>query len=143
MEFLDSTYADDSSDYHFTNSITMILSQATCICNSTKQKIISISSTKAEYVSLCKTGKQLVGAKYLFYQLRFCSDLLIKFQRDNRMSLAFIWNLKHHLQLKYIDVPYNYVRKLVEDRAIQISYLSISKMVVKIFTKLLTSWLFY
>lgn len=53
-----------------------------------------------------------------------------------------IKNPENHSRTKHIDVQYHYVRKVVEDGLIQISYVPTAEMAADILTKPLTKAVF-
>ena len=108
-----------------------------CIWRSAKQRSTSSSSTEAEYVSMCEAGKQLVWASRLMSQLHLRPNKAIDLKGDNQGCLALIKNPEHHSRTKHIDVQYHYIREIVDDGLIRISYVPTAEMLADIFTKLL------
>lgn len=52
-----------------------------------------------------------------------------------RQSIALIKNPENHSRTKHIDVQYHYVREVVEDGLVKISYMPTAEMAADILTK--------
>ena len=65
-------------------------------------------------------------------------DLTIQVYGDNTGSIALTKDPKNHARTKHIDIQYHFVRGLVEQRDIQLSYKSTGEMVADVLTKSLT-----
>lgn len=122
--------------------MTLLLENSACIWTSTKQRTISTSTAEAEYVAQCQASKQLIWAGRLLQQLGFRDGGPIELRCDNQGAIALIKNPENHSRTKHIDVQYHYVREVVEDGLIQISYLPTTEMAADIRTKPLTKAVF-
>lgn len=54
---------------------------------------------------------------------------------DNQICIKLSVNPILHDKLKHIEIPYHYVRDMVERRAIQLEYINTSDQIVGILTK--------
>ena len=135
IAFADSDYANEKADRKSTHGMVMKIFGGACIWRSAKQRSTSSSSTEAEYVSMCEAGKQLVWASRLMSQLHLRPNKAIDLKGDNQGCLALIKNPEHHSRTKHIDVQYHYIREIVDDGLIRISYVPTAEMLADIFTK--------
>ena len=142
IAYADSDYANEKLDRKSTHGMVMKAFGGACIWRIAKQRSISSSSTEAEYVSMCEAGKQLVWAGRLMTQLHLRPNKAIDLKGDNQGCLALIKNPEHHSRTKHIDVQYHYIREIVDDGLIQISYVPTADMLADIFTKPLTQTTF-
>ena len=60
-----------------------------------------------------------------------------KVKGDNRSSLALVQNPEYHVKSKHIDVQYNYVRELVEDKLVRVEYIPTGQIVGNCLTRTL------
>ena len=142
IEYSDSIYANDKIDRKFTHDMILILDQAACIWNSIKRKTTSTFIIEIEYVAICQVSKQLVWARRWLYQLSFRSHDSLTLMSDNQACLTLIKNSEQHFRTKHIDVQYHYIRKVVNDNFIRVSYCSINEMIADILTKSLITAIF-
>ena len=56
---------------------------------------------------------------------------------DNQSCIKLSMNLVFHDRSKHIEIPYHYVRDMVERRAIQLEYINTSDQITDILTKAL------
>lgn len=140
--YADAAYADNSEDRKSTHGMALLLAGSACIWTSTKQRTTSTSTTEAEYVAQCQASKQLVWASRWLQQLGFRESGPIELRYDNQGAIALIKNPENHSRTKHIDVQYHYVREVVEDGLIQVSYVPTAEMAADILTKPLTKAVF-
>lgn len=140
--YADAAYADSSDNRKSTHRMALLLANSACIWTSTKQRTISSSTTEAEYIAQCQALKQLVWAGRWLQQLGFREGRPIELWCDNQGAIALIKNLKHHSCTKHIDVQYHYIREVIEDGLVQISYVPTAEMAADILTKPLTKAIF-
>ena len=103
---------------------------------SKKQVCVALSSCESEYVSLTLAA---VAAIYLQDLLTFFClmmvDMPVLFCVDNQGALAQASNPVAHKQAKHIKPLRPSIRQLVEDKRIQLSYVSTKNNLADIFTK--------
>ena len=138
LGYADAAYADSSDDRKSTHGMALLLTGSACIWTSTKQRTVSTSTTEAEYVAQCQASKQLVWASRWLQQLGFREGGPIELRCDNQGAIALVKNPENHSRTKHIDVQYHYIREVVEDGLVQISYVPTSEMAADILTKPLT-----
>ena len=136
--YADAAYADSSENRKSTHGMTLLLANSACIWTSKKQRTVSTSTTEAEYVSQCQASKQLVWAGRWLQQLGIRERGAIELRCDNQGAIALVRNPENHSRTKHIDVQYHYIREVVEDGLIQISYVPTNEMAADILTKPLT-----
>ena len=136
--YADAAYANNLDNRKSTHGMVLLLTGSACIWTSTKQRTVSTSTTEAEYIAQCQASKQLVWAGRWLQQLGFRESGPIELLCDNQGAIALIKNPENHSRTKHIDVQYHYVREVVEDGLVQISYVPTTEMAADILTKPLT-----
>src|ERR1700744_3153357 len=101
--FADSDWASDPITRKSTTGYLVKLANDVFCWNSRAQKSIALSSTEAEYMSLCDTSRQLVWVRLLF------SELGINLQpiplcRDNQGSIFLASNPVQEKRIRCIDI---------------------------------------
>ena len=97
---------------------------------------MALSSCEAEYVSLAWSAQEAVCLQGLL--TFFClmtMDTPVLLCGDNQGALALASNLVAHKRAKHIETRHHFVRQLVEDKRIQLSYGSTKNNLADIFTK--------
>ena len=56
---------------------------------------------------------------------------------DNQSCIKLSMNLEFHDRFKHIEIPYHYVRDMVERRAIELEYINTGDQIANILTKAL------
>ena len=102
-----------------------------------KQASIAQSSTKAGYIVATMGARESVWLRKFLFDL-FCE--LMKWTTihyDNQSCIELSVNLVFHDRSKHIEIPYHYVRDMVERRAIQLEYVNTGDQIADVLTKAL------
>jgi hypothetical protein len=112
-------------------------------CKSKKQKLVSRSSTEAELIALNEGLPEVIWAKQFMENMGISQKMITVFE-DNT-STIILANKQNGATLsktKHIQIRFYYVRELIEQREINIVYLSTKEMLADLLTKPMTGWLF-
>jgi hypothetical protein len=112
-------------------------------CKSKKQKLVSRSSTEAELIALNEGLPEVIWAKQFMQNLGVPQGMITVFE-DNT-STIILANKQNGATLsktKHIQIRFYYVRELIEQKEINIVYLSTKEMLADLLTKPMTGWLF-
>ena len=115
---------------------------------STKQTLVTLSSTEAEYVALFHCSTEVVFLRRILEELGFKQDPTVVFQ-DNLSTIHWANGRDNFHRTKHMDVKYHYVRQLVSDQQVDPVYFPTTEMIADILTKpvlkgqfgLLSGWL--
>lgn len=106
--------------------------------NSRLQKLVTLSTTEAEYVAVTEASKEMIW-------LRGLLDELGKEQRDsvlfsdNQSAIHLAKNSAYHTRTKHIDIRYHFIRDLLEEGELKLEKILGSKNPAYMFTKGVTS----
>ena len=136
--FSDSDWATDKDDSKSTSGFCFKLSRSGSVVSwaSKKQGCVALSSCEAEYVSLALAAQEAVYLQGLL--TFFCLmtvDTPVLLCGDNQRALALASNPVAHKRAKHIETRHHFIRQLVEDKRIQLSYVSTKNNLADIFTK--------
>jgi hypothetical protein len=107
--------------------------------SSKQQEIVSLSTTKSEYVMATHGMKEVVW---------LCSLLSEVFQpikppttlfSDNQAAISLTKDHQYHTRTKHIDVHYHFIRWVIEQGSLHLVYCPTDDMVVDMLTKALPS----
>jgi hypothetical protein len=106
-----------------------------CHCSS-KQKLITTSTTEAKYVGLTHAAKEAAWLACLLQQIGYLSKdgCPIKLYSDNKSSIYLVHAKGHHKRTKYINISYYYIKNQVRNGHIQLKYISTKDMATDSFT---------
>eukprot|EP00253_Pinus_taeda_P035565 PITA_35565 len=84
---------------------------------SKKQSVVALSTTKAEYMAATHVRKEVV-----WFQ-RLCSNMglvqgAIRIDCDSKSAIFLVKNPAYHSKTKHIDVQYQFVRDMIEEKKV-------------------------
>ncbi|XP_055590356.1 uncharacterized protein LOC129742481 [Uranotaenia lowii] len=133
--YTDADWASDIVDRRSVSGAVFKLFGATVSWIAKKQATVSLSSTEAELVALCK------AACHGQWLIRVLKDLglsvvePVPFHEDNQSTIKIVSNPKDTGRLKHIDVKHFFVRDLVESGCIKVDYVPSAEQQADILTK--------
>lgn len=100
-----------------------------------KENCITLSSTKAEYVTLTHTIQEGIWLHQSLGELHLlCPSPLVVFT-DNQGMLSLSTNNSDHGKAKHIDIQYHFIRSHIENNAFQVRHIAGTDNTADIFTK--------
>lgn len=91
------------------------LNRAVVSWYSKKQRIVSTSTTKAEYIALGHGTREAVWIQRFINQIELATVEKITLYGDNEMSIALTKNAESQQHTKHIDVQHHYIHKLIDE----------------------------
>jgi len=105
-----------------------------------KQPLVTLSSTKAEYVAMTQASKEVIWLCHLFAEMLFLFptfDTLTLLYGDNQGMIQLAQNAMYHVRTKHIDVQHHFICQAIALGHIELDYVETNSMVADIFTKAL------
>jgi len=145
--FSDSDCAGDIDDRKSTSGFVFVLCKGAIPWQASKQKVVALSTTEAEYVACCEASKEAVSLRRIYQDLTRISQngsfppplpptmILV----DNQGALKLIQNPRFHTYTKHIEFKYHYIRQVYNQGLITIDYISTREMSADILTTPLPS----
>ncbi|XP_031282137.1 secreted RxLR effector protein 161-like [Pistacia vera] len=137
--FANVDWVGDTIDRKSTSGYSVFLGGNLIQWSSRKQKVVSLSSTEAEYRSLSQAATEVVWIQNLFKEL----DIHIKNNSviwcDNMSAGALSSNPVFHARTKHIEIDVHYVRELVANKTLNVQYIATEYQIADILTKALPS----
>lgn len=100
-----------------------------------KQRIVTLSSTEAEYVALSQAACELIWLKNLLLEMNIAVQSVNIFE-DN-MSCIHLLTKPNHSRQKHIDVKYHFVKELIALNELKVLYINTNEQKADIPTKVL------
>ncbi|GKV04797.1 hypothetical protein SLEP1_g16905 [Rubroshorea leprosula] len=133
--FTDSDYAGDLDDRKSTSGFVFMLGSGAISWSSKKQPIVTLSTTKAEYVAATSCACQAIWLRRIMEELELNQHEATSIYCDNNSAIKLSKNPILHGRSKHIHVRYHFLRNLVEDGTIELIYCKTEDQVADIFTK--------
>jgi hypothetical protein len=109
---------------------------------SKSHKIVTLSSTEAEYMALCDLCTEVLFIKQLLENMGLQIELPIQLQVDNTGALFLAENSTTGQRTKHIDVRHHFIRNLIEDKIIEVKFVKTADNDADSYTKNLSLELF-
>ena len=99
---------------------------------STKQKVVALSSYEAEYIAAASAATQ---ALWLSKLLGGSNADVVELKVDSKSALALAKNPVFHGRCKHIRIKYHFIRDCLEDGSIKADHISTTDQLADILTK--------
>lgn len=133
----DSDWGGSTEDRRSTSGVAFNIGSGIVSWISKKQGTVALSSTEAEYISLCDACCQGVWIKRILGDCGYQIERPITIHCDNQSCLAIAKNPVLHNRTKHIDVKFHFIRDLVNDKKVQLEYCNTEDQIADAFTKCL------
>lgn len=135
MGYSDADYAGDVETRKSTTGYVFELAGGPVTWASQRQKLVTLSTTKAEYVAMSITSREAVWLRRLLSDVECPCETAATIFVDNQSSIRLVKNPEFHKRTKHIDVRFHFVREKVQANELKIEYLCTKKQKADIFTK--------
>lgn len=135
--FADADWANDCTDRKSYTGFIIKLGNDTINWESRKQRCVALSSTEAEYLAMSDACKDICFIKNFISEI-INIVLCINLHNDNQSAQKLL-EVKEfcHKRTKHIDLRYHYVKDLVRNNSVCVTYVPTENMIADVFTKAL------
>ena len=139
--WIDSSFAPHGDAKSHTGLV-IALDNGPIFASSTKQKLVSKSSTEAELIALSDSLSQVIWSREFLIGQGYPIGQT-KVNQDNKSTISMIKNGKgSSKRTRHVNIRYFWVKERVDKGEVEISYLQTADMVADILTKPLQGELF-
>ncbi|XP_062230189.1 secreted RxLR effector protein 161-like [Phragmites australis] len=135
--YSDSDLAGDVNDRKSTGGVIYFLNDGPISWQSSKQKVVALSSCEAEYIAVATATCQGVWLARLLADLLDVEASAPTLRVDNKSAISLIKNPVHHDRTKHIDVKYHYVRECADRGLIDVQFIGTAEQLGDVLTKAL------
>ena len=89
---------------------------------SKKQKVVALSSTKEEYMSVSLVGCQAIWMRGILEELKLPQIDPTVIRCDNKSAIALTKNSVYHGKSKHIRIKYHFIRELVKRGDVEVVF---------------------
>ncbi|CAA7062683.1 unnamed protein product [Microthlaspi erraticum] len=136
VSYCDSDYAADPDRRRSITGLVFTLGGNTITWKSGLQRVVALSTTESEYMSLTEAVKEAVWLKGLMKEFGY-DQKSVEIFCDSQSAIALSKNNVHHERTKHIDVKYHFIRDVIADGDVEVLKISTEKNPADIFTKVL------
>ena len=102
------------------------------------QKVVTLSTTEAEYISLGSATKEVLWLQYLSDETNWSTgDTKLLINVDNQSAIKLAKNPVFHNRTKHISTRHHFIRNLIENKILEVTHVATEENVADIFTKVL------
>lgn len=135
MAFTDNDYAGDLDDRRSTSGFVFMLGSGAVSWSSKKQYVVALSTTEAEYIAAALCACQCVWLRRVLEKIGVEEKTSTEIMCDNSSTIQLSKNPVFHGKSKHIDVRFHFLRDLVNDGVIKLSYCNSQDQIADIMTK--------
>ena len=137
--FCDADFAGDINTRKSISAYVFLFAGGPVSWNASFQKVVSLSSTEAEYVALTHATKQAIFARKLLAPLGLDHESLTTIYCDSQSAIAIANSASHdnRPRLKHFDVKVHFIRDMVIKGDVRLAYCPTADMIADYLTKAL------
>ena len=132
--FADADWGSDPDDRKSTSGFVVYLGSNPVAWLSKKQKVVSRSSTEAEYRSIAATLAELKWIQNLLTELRL-PPTLPTIRSDNLGAVLLASNPIMHSKTKHFELDLHFVRDAIQQKQLQLLHVPATLQIADVFTK--------
>ena len=132
--FVDSNFTGDLYKIRSTSSYVFTLASGAISWMSKLQEIVSLSTTKVEYIVVSHPFKQAIWLKGLLGEIGRLQNIVPVFC-DSQSALHLATNPVYHSKTKHIDVKYHFVRQAISEGGVDLKKVHTKENCADMFTK--------
>ena len=135
--YVDADMSGDKDSRRSTTGYVFIVGGTAVSWISKLQRVVALSTTKAEYVAITEASKEMIWLQTFMEELG-------KKQEDNRLycdsqsAIHLAKNLAFHSRTKHIKVKYHFIRSALEDGELKLEKIHTSQNPADMLTKVVT-----
>lgn len=134
VAYCDSDFAGDEKTSKSTTGSIIMFGGGPIHWRSNRQKMVTTSSTEAEYVSLCTTVKDVVWIRKLAQELNFIDKTPTVVYCDNQLAIRLAHDEKSCQRTKHMKIQADYPREQIEGK-IEIQHKRTDEQIADMLTK--------
>jgi hypothetical protein len=133
--YSDSDLAGDLDSRKSTTGVLFFFGRSPVSWQSTKQRVVALSSCEAEYIAAATAACQGVWLARLLSELKGAEIQVPVLRVDNKSTISLVKNPVHHDRSKHIDVRYHLIREYEQTGQIAVKFIRTEEQLGDILTK--------
>lgn len=133
--FCDADYAGDLETRRSTTGYAFSFANGLVTWSSQRQKLVTLSTTEAEYVAAAAAAREIVWLRKLLRDLGVDCEQGTVLHVDNQSAIRLTKNPVMHQRTKHIDVRHHFIREKIESKEISVVFVPTDTQKADLFTK--------
>lgn len=143
LGFSDADFAGDLETRRSTTGYVFCLANGAITWNSKRQRLVTLSTTEAEYVAASTATRELVWLRKLLSDIGCPCEEATTLFIDNQSTIKLVKNPVFHKRTKHIDIHYHFIREKLDEKLVKVKYIPSEEQRADILTKAVTRDRFY
>ena len=94
-----------------------------------------LSTTEAECISATHAAKEAIWIQMFLTEIACLLECPVKLLLDNKSVILVAKNDQYHPRMKNVDIWYHFIRHIIQDGLVSVTYIPTSEMVTDILMK--------
>lgn len=137
--YCDADFAGDLETSKSTTGLVVLFAGAPVHWRSSRQSLITLSSTEAEVVSLCTAAKDVAWLRKIALELKIINDEPTPIFSDNQSAIKIVSREKSAMRTRHMNAQNAYVLQEIENKNITVHHVKAERQVADMLTKSTTS----
>ena len=135
VAYTDADWAGSIDDRKSTSGVALYLGNCLVAQSSKKQLLVSLSTTKVEYIVAVECCTQVIWMRQMLEEIQVKYDEPIPIFCDNNNAINISKNPMMHSKTKHIPIKFHFLREYVTKKNIKLEYVETKEHIADIFTK--------
>eukprot|EP00121_Abeoforma_whisleri_P005056 Awhi_evm1s4572 len=133
--YVDADYATDVETRRSRTGLVVMINGCPILWDSTMQKSTALSTAEAEYMAMAEGAKVAKWLTTILTELKMNLELPLEIYSDNQAAIAIATDYSCSRKAKHIDIRYHFIKEMIEDEKIKVTYCPSNLNIADIFTK--------
>ena len=133
--YADADWGGDTETRRSTTGYAFVVANGPVSWRSKLQHTVALSTAEAEYLAAGDAAQEALWLRATLAELGFAQEGATVIFEDNQGCIAMTINSGQHQRTKHIDIRHHFLKQLVSDNKVLLSYLPTDAMLADIFTK--------
>lgn len=135
LGYCDADWAGDLDNRKSTTGYVFLLNGGAISWSTKKQPTVALSTTEAEYMAIVNATQEAIWLRNLYNQFFPNNGKSILLHCDNQGALQLSKNGVFSPRTKHIHIKLEFIKECIENKIINLTYISTNEMLADIFTK--------
>jgi len=133
--FCDADWAGDVDDRKSTTGIIIKVNGCTIMWLSKKQTTVALSTAEAEYIAIATAVQEVIWINQYLSEIGLIDKEVPVIRSDNQAAIQIASNDTLHSRSKHIDIRYHFIRQMIQQGQIKLTWISTKAQQADINTK--------
>ena len=133
--YCDADWGGDKSDRKSTTGYCVFVNDNLISWCTKKQQTVALSTAEAELMAMVEVAKEVEWLIQMLKEMKYNVNTPATIYSDNQSAVKIAHNDIDHDRTKHIDIKYYYIRELITNGSVAVTWVSTDRQTADIFTK--------